>query len=129
MESGELDKRVGEYAAAIVRDVDLLLADTSNLATEQQQALKVIKNSTLRFLALYSEHLSEFAELNDKSHMVAFDLREPLSIIAGYSELLGTEEFGILNEAQLKLVQQIRDTTKYISNALAAWINTNHQGG
>jgi hypothetical protein len=38
-----LDKSVGDYAAAIVRDVDLLLADAGNLNAEQLDLVGAIK--------------------------------------------------------------------------------------
>jgi hypothetical protein len=125
----ELDKQVGDYAAAIMRDVDLLLADVANLNEEQQEFVNAIKNSTLRFLSLYNKYLADFVELTDESHSLAFDLRGPLSIVDGYGELLGTEEFGALSETQRQLVQQIITSMKSISNALAAWINSGREAG
>ena len=62
MQSKELDKRIGDYAAAIVRDADLLLADVANLNVEQQEFAGELKRYAVRFQSLYNEHLIEFAE-------------------------------------------------------------------
>jgi hypothetical protein len=108
MKSGELDKRVGEYAAAIVRDVDLLLADAANLNDQQHQVMDALKHSAVRFLSFYNESMLSFAEGTVELSMVAFHLRLPLSSIHGYCDLLLSGELGSWNQSQAQLLQQIK---------------------
>ena len=52
----ELDKNVGDYASAIVRDADLLIADTANMNAEQQQSIDGLKREAVRFLTFYRDN-------------------------------------------------------------------------
>ena len=124
----ELDKRVGEYAAAIVQNADRLLENATHLNNEQQQYCNALKSSAVHFLSLYNEFLPSFKELRIEPYLLAFDLRAPLSGIAGYCELLGlTAELGTLDKAQLQLLHQIKEFYLFILNALTIWVSAVHK--
>jgi len=104
----ELDKRVAEYAAAIAKDVDILLEDAANLNDQQRQIVDALKHSSVRFLSLYNEAMLSFAEGTVELGMVAFHLRLPLSSIHAYCDLLSSGELGAWNQSQAQLLQQIK---------------------
>jgi signal transduction histidine kinase len=119
----ELDPRVGDYAAAIVRDADLLLATAVNLNDQQQAMVEAIKKSTIRFLSLYHELLPHITALTVEARLIAFDLRAPLSSIAGYCELLLVLESDNLTPAQTELLHQIKTAHDFIFNTFTEWVN------
>ncbi len=119
----ELDKRVGDYAAAIVRDADLLLADTANLNADQQQSTDGLRREAVRFLTFYRETLPYFAQLNDESRMIVHDLRRPLQNIEAYCDVLLTIDYVNLTESQLQLIQQIKVAHDFIRKTFVTWIN------
>ncbi len=120
----ELDKRVGQYAAAIVRDIDLLLADAANLNDEQQKYSGEFRGCAVRFLSLYGELSPHFTELTQDSRIFAFDLRSPLGNVEGYCDLLLSGELGSWNQSQLQLLQQIKLAQVFILNAFIAWVTS-----
>lgn len=119
----ELDKQVGDYAAAIVRDADLLFAAPSNLNDEQREFAGELQQSAVRFQSLYNEHLKVFAELTNDSIIAVHDLRNPLGLIVGYCELLLTREPDNLSQSQLQLLQQIKASYKFIADTFTLWAN------
>ena len=123
MKSVELDNRVGDYAAAIVRDADLLIADTANMTADQQQFSAELQQHAARFLSLYNAHLAEYAELTHDSIILVHDLRNPLGLIVGYCDLLLTRESANLSPSQLQLLQQIKVAFTFIANRLTLWVN------
>lgn len=127
MKSGELDKRVGDYAAAIVRDVDLLLADAANLNTEQQKFVAELKRHAVRLLSLYTEHLTVFSDLTHEAIVTVHDLRNPLGLIEGYCDLLLRGEVGSLSQSQLQLLQQIKFAQVFIFDAFIIWVNLGYE--
>lgn len=120
----ELDKRVGDYAAAIVRDVDWLLADRANLNDEQQEQANEFRKQAIRFQSLYNELSPHFTELTQDSRVYAFDLRTPLGNVGGYCDLLLSGQFGSLSQSQLELLQQIKAAYDFILNAFITWVNS-----
>lgn len=120
----ELDSRIGEYAAAIVRDADWLLADSANLNAGQAEFASELQQSAVRFLSLYNEHLKDFAELTYDVIIVIHDLRNPLGLIVGYCELLLTREPDNLSQSQLQLLQQIKAMYTFIMNTFTLWANS-----
>ncbi|MBI1277733.1 MAG: hypothetical protein GC179_06360 [Anaerolineaceae bacterium] len=126
----QLDPRVGDYAAAIVRDVELLLADAANLNDEQQQHAAYLKLFAARLLSIYNEHVSDYAELNINSRSYAFDLRSPLAGVGRVCELLlMVDNLGSLSESQLYLLQQIKEAQEFIFNTFVAWVNLGYETG
>ncbi len=123
MKSGELDNRVGDYAAAIVRDADLLLADVSNLNAEQREFADELQQHAVRFLSLFIEHLNDFTELTHDVVIVIHDLRNPLGLIVGYCELLLIHASSNLRQSQLQLLQQIKAAYTFIMNTFTEWVN------
>ena len=119
----ELDKRVGEYAAAIVRDADLLLEDAVNLNDQQQQFINNIKRSMIHFMSFYNEYLSMFSESVIERQTLSFEFRTPVTSIAGFCDLLTLEVVGTLNELQHQRVQQIKVAQEFISSAFNIWMN------
>jgi signal transduction histidine kinase len=122
----ELDKRVGEYAAAMVHDAGLLLEDSAALNEEQLRYIGELKRFVDLFLSLYSELSPQIAHLgHDKAIAnVVHDFRQPLSNIANYCELLGLiEEVGPLSETQLQLLHQIKVAQNFIHNTFAVWVD------
>ena len=116
----ELDNRIGDYAAAIVRDADLLLADAAHLNNEQLNFVSAIKRTAGYILDLYTDYTSASPEFDTDNY--AFSLRPPLSNIAGYCELLGrTDEFGSLSEAQLQRLNQIQASQQLMRHQLDRW--------
>ena len=82
----ELDKCVGDYAAAIVRDANLLLADAENLNDEQKHALDKIKRSITHFISLCDEHNSLlYVEMFE----VAYCFYHTLIFVLYYSKMVG----------------------------------------
>ena len=118
----ELDKHIGDYAAAIVRDADLLLADTANMNKEQKQSMEGLKREAVRFLTFYREGLPYFAQLNDESRMIVHDLRNPLQNIEGYCDVLLTIDYVNLTELQLQLLHQIKTAQVFILNTFIIWV-------
>lgn len=120
----ELDRRVGEYAAAIVRDVDLLLADVSNLTAKQQEYAGEFRKCAVRFLSLYTQLSPYFTELTQDSRIFAFDLRTPLGNVGGYCDLLLSDERGSLTQQQIQLLQRIKAAYEFILNTFMEWVNS-----
>ena len=123
MKSGALDNRIGDYAAAIVRDTELLLTDVSNLNDEQREFADELQQSAVQFLSLYNEHLKDFTELTHDSVIAVHDLRNPLGLIVGYCELLVIRETGNLSPSQLQLLHQIKVAYTFIMNTFTLWVN------
>ena len=123
----ELDKRVGEYAVEIVRDADLLLADAANLNAEQQEFAGQLKQNAVRFLALYHEHLTDFADLTQNAIILVHDIRGPLGLIVGYCELLLMRESGSFSQSQLQLLHQMKAAYTFIMNTFTQWVNPDHE--
>jgi len=119
----ELDKQVSDYAAAIVRDADLLLTDISNLNDEQREFAGELQQSAVRFQSLYNDHLKDFTELTNDSVIAVHDLRNPLGLIVGYCELLLTREPDNLTQSQLQRLHQIKDAYKFIADTFTLWAN------
>ncbi len=125
----ELNKRVGEYAAAIVRDAALLLADASNMNIEQQQFAGELKRHSARFVSFFNEHLTDFAELTHESIVLIHDMSNPLGLIEGYCELLLTRESDNLYQSQRQQLQQIKTAHDFILNTFIIWVNSEHEKG
>ncbi|MBA3870477.1 MAG: hypothetical protein H0X30_15145 [Anaerolineae bacterium] len=117
----ELDKRVGDYAVAIVRDADLLVKDAANLNEEQQQFAVELKGYAVRFLSLFKESMQHFERLTGDARIAFHDLRTPFNNIAGYCELLLSDRFGSVNPSQLLL--QIKAAHDFIKNTFTTWLN------
>jgi hypothetical protein len=119
----ELDNRVGDYAAAIVHDVDLLLENSDHLNDEQQEYANEFRKQAARFQSLYNELSPHFTELTQESRIYAFDLRSPLGNVGSYCDLLLSGQFGSLSQSQLELLQQIKSAYDFILNAFITWVN------
>ena len=124
MKSGELDKHIGDYAAAIVRHAGLLVADVSNMNADQQQFSAELHLHAVRFQSLYNDHVTDFAELTDDAMILVHDLRNPLGLVVGYCDLLLNRDSSGLHPAQLQLLQQIKVAYTFIVKMLTLWVNT-----
>src|SRR5205085_8381488 len=84
----ELDKRVGDYAAAILRDADLLLADAANMTKQQQEFAGSLKRIAVRLVSTYDEFLAYCIEGTVEPAAILHEVRLPLSSIRAYCDLL-----------------------------------------
>ncbi len=121
----ELDKRVGDYAAAIINNVDLLLEDAISLNDQQRYALDQIKRSITRFMSLYDEYCnSTVLSKSSTPQNISFEFRTPLTSIAGYCELMRLAVFGSLTPDQVQYVQHIKAAHEFVLNAFNNWVNS-----
>lgn len=119
----ELDKCVAHYAAAIVRDADLLLEDATSLNDQQQNALDQIKRSITRFMSLYDESHAMVSEPHERQNL-SFEFRTPLTSIAGFCDLLRLGGLGSLTPDQLHHIQRIKASQEFILDAFTIWMKS-----
>jgi len=104
----------GFHATAIVRDItERKLADDRFRAAQEQYTQKLAE--TNRELELRSREIERADRL--KSEFLAsmsHELRTPLHTIIGFSELLGEELEGPLNEKQKRFVQHIHNDSMHL---------------
>lgn len=120
----ELDSRIGEYAAAIVRDMDLLLADSANLTEQQQKFAEALKRIGVGFVSEYDELLPYCVDRTIEPGAVLYRIRAPLSVIRGYCELFLNGQIGDFDPAQRQLIQQIESAQAFILDAFMVWMNS-----
>ena len=123
MKSGALDSRIGDSIDAIVRDANLLLADTSNWNDEQREFADELQQSAVHLQSLYTAHLKDLSELTQDALAVIHDLRNPLGIIVGYCELLVIRDQDNLSASQVERLQQIKDAYTFIKDTFTLWLN------
>jgi GAF domain-containing protein len=99
-------KTPGSFAPEVL-DVLQTFASQSTLAIQNARLFREIEQKS-RELEAASRHKSEF--LANMSH----ELRTPLNAVIGFSEVLGEQMFGELNEKQVEHVQDIHVSGQHL---------------
>jgi len=123
------NRRLGEMVEGLIAEADTHELTTSGqLKKELQQALEEIatlKNQlvTVEEHAIEKVRLPEAADAVSKEQVEVFasiaqDLRQPMSSIVGYTDLLLGESVGILGALQRKFLERIRASTERLEMLL-----------
>lgn len=106
------DDQLMEITHAIIEHAMALL--NSEIAEKQRNAIRVIIANAEKFYMTYTEFSA--VPLAEVTANMRHELGNPLTPIYGYSELLGMDVLGSMNDDQMNHVRGIHELTQQLRN-------------
>ncbi|GEM_PF-2959654 len=118
--SPEREYTLWRLLIGIIRNTDTLLSEVEgHLLPEQHEDLSEIHAANLKLARI----LNQVAKGEWEGESMIHDLRSPLNIIIGYSEILLDDKKGDLNSSQMGYLRAIYEDGLTVSNTLGEIFN------